>query len=1118
MKKIITLFLSLITLSSFAQVASSEVNANNPNSFHLSFTNGEIDLATLENKEGLFTEIHIDGLTKSYDIGNPDLPVFSRLIEIPEEGEIVVSILNKETSLIDLSALGYHYEVLPAQRSVFKNEDVNKIKFIYNEATYSADQFYRQSMVKIERLGTMRGKTIARLQIAPLAYHPLTNEIEKIEELNIKVQFASSIKPADPSLHSSEFGANFSKLLNTQTTLKNEFTTSPMRMVILSDPMFEDAIQDFISWKTRKGFDVIEVYKGEEDLGSTPESMKAYIQSLYENATDQEPAPTYLLIVGDHEQIPSFNTGSHVSDMYYCEFDGEGDYFPEMYYGRFSANNISELSPQLEKTIQYEAYTMPDPSYLEEALMVAGVDASFAPIHGNGQINYGVDNYFNTDHDITTYTYLYPESASSAAEIEIIERISNGVGFGNYTAHCGPTGWSDPSFDVYNVSSLENEDQYGLLIGNCCQSNTFNGVTCLGEALLRVSKKGAVGYIGGSNNTLWDEDYYWGVGNGPVSAIPTYEETSVAAYDCSFHENGEIEDVWTISQGQILHAGNWAVTESGSGNTQYYWEIYHLMGDPSVLTYYGIPSVLDVIHASALTMGASSISVSTEQHAYVAVNQAGVLLDASYTDASGNVILNFDPLCSMDPVEIVISKQNRQVYISDINMMSADAPFVAFAGLSINDGTSGNSEVEVGESFTLDIDLQNFGMVEAGLMSMNVTCDNSAVTISSESVNIDGLDAEATLTLMDAVSVDMTGSFEDQQSIILTFTISDANGNEWVTYGSFIVNTPDIEFSSYTLNDTDGNGFVDFGESVILNIVLGNIGHANSLNGLALITSDFASLQILEDEISFNSIDEGGEVVLSVPMILDEDAPEGESYELNVSATTEGAYNAEYTIAFATSNCSLGAMEVQLLLTTDWYSEEIGWTMSDVSGSVLGAAPLGSLNSETTYEDIFCTNPNSYLTFEIIDDWGDGVYSEGYSIVVCGQIIASGSDYGDGETVSFIAGCDQSLAIGCTDMEAANYDEDAIVDDGSCQEIGIDELAELVSLYPNPALQSVIVNTDGLELESISLLEMTGKELVKMIPGSSRTVINLESVETGFYLMSMKLKNGLSITKSVIVL
>ena len=37
-------------------------------------------------------------------------------------------------------------------------------------------------------------------------------------------------------------------------------------------------------------------------------------------------------------------------------------------------------------------------------------------------------------------------------------------------------------------------------------------------------------------------------------------------------------------------------------------------------------------------------------------------------------------------------------------------------------------------------------------------------------------------------------------------------------------------------------------------------------------------------------------------------------------------------------------------------------------------------------------------------------------IIVCDQVMASGSNYGDGETISFIAGCDQSLIVGCTDL------------------------------------------------------------------------------------------------------
>ena len=45
-------------------------------------------------------------------------------------------------------------------------------------------------------------------------------------------------------------------------------------MIILSDPMFEED-QEFIAWKTRLRFDVIEAYKGDDGVGSTKESMKA---------------------------------------------------------------------------------------------------------------------------------------------------------------------------------------------------------------------------------------------------------------------------------------------------------------------------------------------------------------------------------------------------------------------------------------------------------------------------------------------------------------------------------------------------------------------------------------------------------------------------------------------------------------------------------------------------------------------------------------------------------------------------------------------------------------------------------------------------------------------------
>lgn len=1118
MTKFLTLFLSVITLGVMAQQASVEVHSIDSNSMHFTFTNGEIKFSTVEKETMLFTQIQIEGLTKSYDIGKPELPVYSKLIEVPAEGDISFEILQDEEVMLDLSRVGYHYEIIPSQRSVFKNEDLNKVKFLYDDDVYTTGAFYRQKLVSIERLGTMRGKHIARLQIAPFAYHPLTNEIKSIEHLEVRLIFSSSISEVPASHQSVPFESTFTKLLNHHSTFKNEFVSSPIRMVVLSDPMFEETLQEYISWKKRIGFDIIEVYKGEDELGTTAASMKSYIQGLYDNATDEEPAPTYLLIVGDHEQIPSFDVGAHVSDMYYCEFDGGDDYFPEMYVGRFSASSIAELEPQLEKTIQYEGYTMPDPSYLGEALMVSGVDGFFAETHGNGQINYGNSYYFNTEHDINSHTYLYPESSTSESEAAIIEHVSQGVGFANYTAHCSHMGWSDPSFEVSDVASLENEDEYGLMIGNCCQSNTFNGVTCFGEALLRQSKGGAVGYIGGSNNTLWDEDYYWGVGNGPVSAYPTYEETTEGIYDCSFHENGEQEEDWSIAQGQIHHAGNWAVTESASSNTQYYWEIYHLMGDPTVQTYYGIPSTLEVIHPAAVTLGTSSVNVSTEAHTYVAVNQSGILLDASYTDASGNVLLSFDPITNMEPIEIVATKQNRQIYIAEINIMSTDAPFVAFASLEVNDGMEGNSMVENGESFSLDVTLQNYGMVDAESMELVVSCSNSDVVISSENIEIDALLAEGTITLDDVISVDLQGVFEDQESVTLNFTITDEEGNQWVTYGSFVVNAPNIDFTSFVLNDTDANNVIDFGEPVELIIQLENFGNASCLSGVVTVSTEFEFINIDEEEIAFTTIEANGSTGIVIPITLAEDAPAGQYYEISVVAQTDDGYNAVYSIPFSTPNCLDGAMEVQLLLATDYYAEEVAWTMTSADGSILGNAPLGSLNSETNYEEIFCLENNTYLTFEIEDSYGDGLYTDGYSIVVCGQTIASGADYGSGETIYFIAGCDQSLVVGCTDETASNYNPEAEVDDGSCVEVNLEELNMQIHVYPNPAQQYIHIETDDLHVETIAIVQMDGKEVQRVSVFESITKLNVETLETGYYILKVQLENGQELRKSVAIM
>ena len=259
----------------------------------------------------------------------------------------------------------------------------------------------------------MRGQQLARLSVAPFSYNPTTNELKVVTKLEVKIIFkhidSEGHKINKEKYYSSEFNNLFKTCINyIPSQEKDVITTYPVKYVIISDPTFQSAIQPLVEWKTKKGFMVVEGYTNDPAVGSTTASIHNYLKNMYDNATAVDPAPTYLLIVGDDAQVPSFsgNSGSHISDMYYCEFDGGGDFYPEMYYGRFSATNPSEVEVQVYKTLTHEQYTFSDPSFLDEVVLVAGVDAGMAPIHGNGQINYGTDNYFNVAHGLTVYNYL----------------------------------------------------------------------------------------------------------------------------------------------------------------------------------------------------------------------------------------------------------------------------------------------------------------------------------------------------------------------------------------------------------------------------------------------------------------------------------------------------------------------------------------------------------------------------------------------------------------------------------------------------------------------------------------------------------------------------------------
>ncbi|MCA1746466.1 MAG: C25 family cysteine peptidase, partial [Bacteroidales bacterium] len=441
--------------------------------------------------------------------------------------------------------------------------------------------------------------------------------------------------------------------------LKRLVKDEPVTMVILSDTMFRESLQPLVQWKTEKGFRIIEAYTSDPAVGSNYQEIRNYMSSIYHQPPDGVAPPSYMLIVGDVEHVPLSQPSGQITDLYYTTFDGEGDYLPEIFHGRISVKNSEELTNVVDKIIMYEKYQFPDPAFLDRTILIAGYDVGYAPVHGNGQINYAANYYFNDQNNIHANVYLHP-AAASMDEV-ILEDISRGAAMVNYTGHGEYYGWLDPAFRLGDIDALKNTHKFGLMIGNGCSTNQFNMTNdCFAEAIVKVKDRGAVGYIGCTNDSYWDEDYYWSVGVGPITSDPDYGSTTHGYYDKLFHQGNEPLEEWAPSLGEMIFAGNMTVQQSTSNKKKYYWEIYQIMGDPSLVPWFRMPENVPVEYPKSIPENSTMVGVKASAYDYIALSAGGVLINAMHADQHGQAYINIPDTLSSGHLKLVITGDYRQ--------------------------------------------------------------------------------------------------------------------------------------------------------------------------------------------------------------------------------------------------------------------------------------------------------------------------------------------------------------------------------------------------------------------------------------------------------------------------
>ena len=952
--------------------------------FTATFSFSGIEATDMNTEKGVFSNITMDGTYPSGNVGEPSLPAAHQLVAVPY-GAKIASLEVKSYTRTTYRLADYGIKTIaPQQPSVSKSQKPEDVKFAYSEKAYASKS--SRPIATIEIQGTMRGIQVGSLVINPVNYNPATNSIEVYNNIEVEVRYDNYDKVAAENEFVRTYNHYFAGIYRTMFNWRDDvydehpdLWQTPVKMLVIANRMFEECMQEWIAWKTMKGFYVDVNYT--DEIGTSAAAIRSFIQSKY-----AEEAPTFVIIFGDKDQVPASGTGSEthcVTDLQYMSVDN--DDFPDIYHSRMCAENVQQMQNILTKTLWYEKVQFETQTrnidYLSKVLLIAGWDSNWNPSVGKPTIQYAMEYYYNEEHGFTEVNYFLQQPYNQP-----YASLNTGVGFVNYTAHGSKTSWADPSFTVSNVNSLTNEGMPFLAMGNCCEAADWGySSTCFGEAMIRNNTAAAYAYIGSCPSTYWWEDYYFGVGATNVTnQMPTYEQTAYGCYDAVWDE-----DVFnTVSA--IPFIGNIAVCYAHAGNYQgsvsdkYYWQAYHALGDGSVLPFHVMPTENNVSHMAIFPIGLSTYEVSANPGSYVAVSKDGVLHGAGLVDESGIIQLEVEPVTTAGDVTICVTGVDLIPYIAVVPAAALEGAYV-----SVDSYTPANAHV--GDETNLSITFKNVGTSATnGTTNVTLSCDDPNLTILNGTASFESLAPEASVTLDGFNYSIATGVADGTRFTINTTAICGTDmweGKAIITAGEAV-----LEFEAMSWPGS----FVP-GETLNIIATFKNTGHYLATNAVGTIASTSQYVSFENTSVEVGTIDPSGVATCVFNVTVSPNCPETEVLPLTFTLNADGGLVAEGS-GMLTNSCNV------IFDLSDSYGD--GWNGASLTVSFSDGTPSQNLT-------ISSGNSASY-TFEIGSgvhvtmNWNSGQWDSECSFNVHyenGDIICQASSLSSGWSFAFDVNC-----------------------------------------------------------------------------------------------------------------
>lgn len=1034
------------------------------------------------------------------------------------------------------------YNLMP-QQSPRPLSSTEPLVFERNEGFYRSENVYPETTYSKVNTQYLNGCSFAFAQFTPVRYIPATGKISYAKSVTVTIDVTASKSDRSSKLWMTpEVQARVERLAQNPEAVQQYKTRARTiggyELLVITPEQWVSHFDEYVEFYEARGLrthvtaleDILANYDGRDDA----EKMRTYIAQEYENE-----GIMMVLLGGDSGLIPWRGLYCYVSDeyvdnlpadMYFVCLDGtwdddndglwgeigEDDLLPELGVGRMPFNNETQFNNMMHKTLEYQA----NPVIGEFRTVILGGEHLGDGYYGSTDLERIIGT--SNDYDYTTvgipedYDFVkYYASNSVNWSGAKFRNIINANG-GQYIHHVGHAntgtvaGWDIMAIGDESFAQLDGvHHNYNFFHSHGCICGDFTH-TCILERMVNI----ATGFVATTGNSRYGWYQPWGDG----MAAHLHREFVDAYY------NDRLPYIGTAFVMMKIMTAPYVSTPWGEDGAMR-WNLYdiNILGDVAVCPWLDEPFRPEVSYASALTVGTTTTPITITKHGVPQSNfrcsifHNGELLAFGLTDANGQADVDFaDALDVVDTLQLIVTGPNALPQTINILGINNNTAFVYPQDVDIH------GEFLYGRSISMDVDFKNAGAVTANNVTATLTTASDFVTLSKSTVNVGTVNAGASVTIADAFDFEVANNIPDGTYVDFVVTCTDGN-SVWNREIFFQAVAPVMKINELTYEEVSGdmNGFLDPGETFRITVSGKNIGHCVAENPYIHGSLNSEYLSFVSNDTHFANLAVGDEFTENVEISIADDAPNGTTVTINMSAIT-GQYSAEKSIVltvgtvqedfesgdFSHLNWKHGG-DAQWFITdseahTGIYSAQSPQLIKNQESSI-----FVELENTTDGEFSFYVKTSSRKNKDLLVLFIDGTYKQRWS----------------GETDWTFESFD--LAAGEHTIEwrydtAPNGDAtssvcwvDDITFPGNTLILNVKsvESNDEVAVYPNPA--NDVINVKGNYIQYVEIYNSIGLKVVSKKVNDSES-INIADFANGIYFVRIVDKSGNVQTEKII--